>query len=144
MKRLFFALLFSLLWLAGCETTPTPVPILAVTVVLREATPIAPAADPSPTREPEIVCEDAPPVQLIVNQRGRVLREDPRPLNMRSAPGTENPIVWRIDVNEIFYVLDGPECADGYQWFLVRYRTYEGWIAEGDNTSYFVEPFLSG
>jgi hypothetical protein len=141
MRRLFLFLLI----LAGCTAPPTqtPVPILRVTVVLREATPTA-GAPVSPTPEPENSCPGAPVTRLIVNQRARVLDADERPLNIRSAPGTDSSILSRIPPNEVFYVLAGPQCADGYLWYFVRYRTFEGWIAEGDNTSYFVEPFLTG
>jgi len=141
----FFALaLFMLLFLVGCEATPTPIPILRVTVVLREATPTGASLPPSVTPEPQADCPGAPPTQLIVNERGRVLDDDPRPLNVRASPGIESDIVATIEINEVFDVLDGPECTGGYQWFYIRYRTVEGWIAEGDNTSYFVEPFLTG
>jgi hypothetical protein len=63
---------------------------------------------------------------------------------MRVRPGTSSDIVWRIDPNEIFFVLEGPQCVDSYNWYFIRYRTFEGWIAEGDLTSYYVEPFVSG
>jgi hypothetical protein len=53
-------------------------------------------------------------------------------------------ILGRIRINEVFNVLDGPECVDGYNWFYIRYNTLEGWIAEGDDSGYFVEPFLTG
>jgi hypothetical protein len=145
MKRL--ALVFILFWLAGCDTpSATTVPTLRVTVVVQGQATLTPSAVPSMTPNQEYVCEGTPPIQLIVNQRGRVLEEDPDPLNVRRTPGTsdDDQILGRISVNEVFYVLDGPECADGYNWFYIRYRTFEGWIAEGDNISYFVEPFLTG
>ncbi|NWF69547.1 MAG: SH3 domain-containing protein [Chloroflexi bacterium] len=133
------------LWLlAACAAPPTPTraPLVRATVVIAEA---PPRSSPTPSLAPTVpVCPGAPSVQLIRNARGRVLDDDPRPLNMRSAPGIASAIVWSIGVNTIFDVLDGPVCADGYNWFYIRYDDLEGWIAEGDNTSYFVEPFLPG
>jgi hypothetical protein len=40
-----------------------------------------------------------------------------------------------------FLTLSGPVCADGYYWYEVDYAGQIGWIAEGDNTSYYVEPY---
>jgi hypothetical protein len=144
MKRL--ALMLILLWLAGCDTPSTSAPTLRVTVVIQEEPTLTPAVIPSMTPELVAVCEGAPPIQLIINQRGLVLDEDPQLLNIRRTPGTgeDNVVIGRIAINEVFYVLDGPQCVDGYNWFYIRYRTFEGWVAEGDNTNYFVEPFLTG
>src|SRR5690242_1261764 len=89
MKRL--ALLLMLLWLAGCDTpASTPAPTLRVTVVIQQEPTMTPSVIPSLTPDPAIICEGAPPVQLIVNQRGRVLSEDTDPLNIRQSPGTSD------------------------------------------------------
>jgi uncharacterized protein YraI len=73
-----------------------------------------------------------------------VLDDDDRDLRMRAGPGTTYEIVAQIEVNQVFLVLDGPQCAEGYTWFLIRYRGNEGWIAEGSSEGYFVEPYLPG
>jgi hypothetical protein len=39
-------------------------------------------------------------------------------------------------------VLDGPVCNGNYAWYEVHYGDYTGWLAEGDLTSYYVEPYL--
>lgn len=71
--------------------------------------------------------------------------DDPRPINIRSEPGTAARILGRIEINELFLVLDGPVCADNYSWYLVRSReNLEGWLAEGDEVNYYVEPYLPG
>lgn len=148
MKRLVYPLILLLCFvMAGCDpSTPTPVPIMRVTVVVRDAETPDETAEPSPapSSTPRPVCVGAPPVQLIVNQRGRVLLDDPSPLNIRGAPGTASNVLGSIDIGQVFYVLEGPECANGYWWFLIRHGSREGWIAEGDDNNYFVEPFLSG
>jgi hypothetical protein len=89
-------------------------------------------------------CPDAPPPRLIVEERGRVLSTDPRPLNIRAGPGTAWRVLKRIDPDQLFFVIDGPKCSDGYLWFKISYQGVEGWIAEGDGSSYYVEPYLPG
>jgi len=120
------------------NTTPLP-PTPVSTRALPTDTPFV-MPTPLPSASP--VCEGAPPTRLILNERGRVLPDDPRPVNLRSDPGTANRTVTSIPILEIFYVLDGPVCSGDYAWFKIQYRHYEGWIAEGDFTSYYVEPYL--
>jgi hypothetical protein len=129
MKRLALLLVVCLAACSG-DATPTRAPEPTATRTLA----------PTPTDS----CPGAPRTQLILNERGRVLNEDPRPLNVRVRPGTSSSIVGRIEPSEIFLVLEGPECVETYNWYRVRYNSLEGWIAEGDLTSYFVEPFVSG
>lgn len=99
-----------------------------------------PTLPPSPTP----TCPDAPRTRLIVQERGRVLPDDPRPVNMRQQPGTDQPVKALLPVRAVFFVLDGPVCRNGYSWFKIRYDGVEGWIAEGDRASYYVEPYLPG
>ena len=131
--------------LVGCdlrlERTATPV-VGATEVRVMTGTPMAtafmmPTAPPSPTP----ACPDAPRERLIIGERGHVLPNDPRPVNLRSDAGTENRVVATIPINGVFTVLEGPVCEDAYGWYKVRYRETEGWLAEGDLTSYYVEPY---
>jgi hypothetical protein len=115
------------------ELTDTPPPGLTITpIVLAEVI-------PSPTP----ACEAAPPTRMIVGERGQVTDEDPRPLNVRSGPGTEFRILGRLEMREVFLILDGPECGGSFVWYRVRRGNLEGWIAEGDFGSYYIEPYLS-
>lgn len=41
-------------------------------------------------------------------------------------------------------VLNGPVCADGYQWWYVTDGVQFGWTAEGDSIQYWVEPVVCG
>jgi len=38
--------------------------------------------------------------------------------------------------------LDGPKCADGLNWWRVRYLDFEGWTVEADNKDYWLEPYM--
>ena len=88
------------------------------------------------------ICESAPPTYLILHERGQVTNEDPQPLNIRSEPGLGSRIVAVLRSLDIFFVIDGPRCADDYTWFKVRVDDVEGWVAEGEPGLYYVEPYL--
>jgi hypothetical protein len=90
------------------------------------------------------VCPEAPRTRLIIQERGRVMDDDPRALRMRSGPGTGNDIIDQLPINSVFLVLEGPVCGEDYAWWRVRHRNKEGWIAEGEPNYYYVEPYLPG
>jgi hypothetical protein len=138
-------LAFSVGWLiAACSpgTTPTPTSGQAQQTIATAAPTLF--MMPSPPPSPTAVCSDAPRNRLILHERGRVLPDDPRPINLRSAPGTDNTVLMQIPIRALFYVLEGPICADNFAWYKIRYQGREGWIAEGDLSSYYVEPYLPG
>lgn len=93
-------------------------------------------------------CLNLLPTRLILHERGRVSDNDPNPLNMRQNAGTNHARIGSIPVGGVFYVLEGFECTAQYTWYRVEYRgaggTLNGWIAEGDNEYYFVEPYPLG
>jgi uncharacterized protein YgiM (DUF1202 family) len=102
------------------------------------------AASPTPTLSRIEDCLNAPPIRLIVQERGRVLANDENSLNLRDGPGVSFAIISKIKPDETFFVLDGPECDGEYAWFRVQYGENSGWIAEGDGEFYYVEPYLPG
>lgn len=112
---------------AAAPTTPAPTYVL-------------PTLPPSPTP----VCPGAPRTRLILHERGWVIPDDPRPVNVRRGPGTNNPAIGQIPARGVFMVREGPVCAGGFSWFRVEYGTLQGWIAEGDSDNYYVEPYLPG
>ncbi|MBA3874041.1 MAG: SH3 domain-containing protein [Anaerolineae bacterium] len=129
--------------LAGCVLQPANVPT-AIPTPLRVITDTpAPTAFimPTPPAAPTASCAGAPRERLIIGERGRVLPDDPRSVNVRRLPGTKNTLVTTIPINALFTVLDGPVCAEGFEWYKVHYREATGWLAEGDLTSYYVEPY---
>ncbi len=130
--------------------TPPPSEIVAVSVAPTATrapsdTPAPPTRTPfvmpTPPPAPTSACEDTPRPRLVIGERGRVLDDDPRRVRIRSLPSVESGIVASIPPDGIFFVIDGPRCEEGYAWYFVRYQRIEGWIAEGDPTSYFVEPY---
>lgn len=145
MKRLIFIpILFSALTACGVRpsaeptVTPTPTALRVVTLAVTNTAYTFPTPPPSPTA----TCSGAPRERLVVGERGRVLPDDPRPVNVRAEAGTDSRVLTQMPVNAIFTVLAGPVCEEEYSWYRVSYRESEGWIAEGDLTSYYVEPYL--
>jgi hypothetical protein len=148
LKRRFICLLIIPALAAACSLplgtppagTPAPMtatPVSTVSFVVNTPRPLptAPSAEPP-------ACPDAPMPRMILHERGRVLPDDPRPINLRGGPGTDNNTLTSITILEVFYVLNGPVCNGDYAWYEIEYGPYRGWIAEGDETSYYVEPYL--
>jgi hypothetical protein len=83
--------------------------------------------------------------RLSAGQQGRVLPGLPNVL--RNLPGTAYPsqLIGEIPGGAVFNVIEGPRCAsDGRYWWRVNYNGYLGWTAEGQNSSYWVEPYNTG
>ena len=77
-----------------------------------------------------------------VGDRVIVSTEDGQQLTVRGLPGTDGPLVTRINPNSEFTVLAGPQIADGFNWYQVRSDdgTIEGWVADGDEDARWLSP----
>jgi hypothetical protein len=106
----------------------------------RSATPTR-TAKPTQTATPA-QCTGAPPRLLNKGDWAEVSMDPPLPNRVRSAPGLSAELIGQVEPGEAVRVVDGPRCADGYTWWLVRSLTgLEGWSAEGDEEGYwFVIP----
>lgn len=63
------------------------------------------------------------------------------PVNLRAEPNTTAPIIAEIAAESVFDVFAGPSCDDqGYLWWQVSVDGQTGWMAEGRDGDYFVEP----
>ncbi len=61
-------------------------------------------------------------------------------LNLRGQPAAAGTILMQIPAGLPFRVTGGPDCVDGYVWWLVIVDGQTGYIAENGAGSYFVEP----
>ncbi len=127
--------------------TPTAFPTahIAPTMTFPPLTEIAiQPLTPFPTLAP--VCEDAPSSRMMIGERGRVGSQDMRPLNVRANAGTEGRILGRLEVGDVFRVLDGAVCSNGFVWYYVERvdGRLKGWVAEGEFGFYYIEPYLTG
>lgn len=123
--------------------TFTPLPTLTPTNTLQPTdvpTVIAVATRRPPPPPP---CPGARISRLLPGEKGFVLFDDSRSVNVRRGAGTQFEIRDQLNVGEDFDVLEGPRCVGPYAWYRVSYRNgiAEGWIAEGDQNGYFVAPF---
>jgi Tol biopolymer transport system component len=84
-------------------------------------------------------CEGAPPSRLVIGGQGRAT---PGPAtNLRATPSTRGTFVGQVSEGQIFDVLDGPVCADGYAWWQITFDGLVGWTAEGLPREYWLEPY---
>lgn len=125
--------------------------ILAVALVALYALLVEPSGDDDDgnqqavTTETQIVaetCDDAPAPRLQIGDLGVISDEDTRSLNIRDGAGIDFSRIAQLEVGEVFIVLDGVVCSDGFYWYQIAYGASQaqGWIAEGTSDVYFVEP----
>lgn len=84
-------------------------------------------------------CPGAPEPRLVIGAQGRVLPGDAN--NVRDAASRGGALVGSIPGGAVFDVLDGPVCADGFNWWQVTYDAFTGWTPEGSGADYWVEPY---
>lgn len=76
--------------------------------------------------------------RLVVGEMGEVTAGSAN--NVRTNPSTSAELVFRMEAGSRFEVLDGPLCAEGYQWWQVSYQNQIGWTVEGSEGEYFLMP----
>lgn len=119
--------------------TPTFTPTVTPTSTVTLTPTITPTFTATSTPLP-VACQNAPVPRLIGVPVGRVLDDDPLPINMRDGAGTGYNRILEVPAGALFGILQDPVCADGYFWYQVDYNGTIGWIAEGDSFAYFTEP----
>ncbi len=85
------------------------------------------------------------PSRLKIGQAGQVVFNTSAPsipVNVRKEPSIDAPRIGRLAQGVSFMVIDGPTCTEDVVWLKVQYgdNKAEGWLAEGQNGVYFVEP----
>jgi hypothetical protein len=78
--------------------------------------------------------------RLTVDERGQVLGTAPN--NLRDRPARDGTLLGTIPGGGLFRVLEGPVCdpASGITWWQVDAAGQVGWTAEGEASTYYVEP----
>lgn len=61
-------------------------------------------------------------------------------LNLRAQPSSNAEVLQQIPTGTVFRVDGGPSCVDDFVWWYVNVNNQLGYIAEGQNGDYFVEP----
>lgn len=88
-------------------------------------------------------CATALPPRLIPGESASVLFTDGSPLNMRDTASRSGNRIGQIPEGSILSVQHGPFCADSIWWWQIQWEGLSGWIAEGADGAYFVEPDIS-
>lgn len=114
-------------------TTPTPAPVLPTILPT-----IAPTLiyTPLPTAM-QFTCIDLLP-RLTRGGQARVTPGLPNVL--RERPTADSRYIGEVPGEAVFDVLDGPQCAEGYIWWYIRYNGQQGWTIENFETEYVLEP----
>ncbi|MBZ0274703.1 MAG: SH3 domain-containing protein [Anaerolineae bacterium] len=86
--------------------------------------------------------ENLPP-RLAIGSWGRVSPEPGPANNVRAQPGRAGERVGELAAGDVFAVVDGPRCADGYVWWQVQSGDLIGWTAEGTDGEYWLEPLAA-
>ena len=117
-------------------------PLLAVRLVIDVSPSVTPAVAEFPTATPGPCSTIILPTRLKVDQIGRVPADATRRVNVRPAPSLSTSPIGQVEKGMSFSVIGGPVCAEGIRWFQIRYGSdnVQGWLAEGQNNIYFVEP----
>jgi hypothetical protein len=76
--------------------------------------------------------------RLAAGRTGRVTPGLPNTLRTLPAAGQT---LGQIPAGEAFTVLGGPQCANGIWWWQVQYGSIIGWTGEGQNGTYWLEPY---
>ena len=61
-------------------------------------------------------------------------------LNLRGQPSTDGQVLLQAPAGLPFPVTAGPDCVDGYVWWLVNVNGQTGYIAEAGDGAYLVKP----
>jgi hypothetical protein len=84
----------------------------------------------------------APLSRLAAGMRGRVTFTDGSMTNVRAWADVDAEKAGTVPEGALFTVQSGPICADGYAWWNLAFDDgLVGFVAEGTQTSYFLEPW---
>lgn len=86
-----------------------------------------------------VVCTGTVASRVNLGGRAQVTFTDGTPLRLRTTPGGE--ILQRLAEGTPFVIIDGPRCDDDFTWWRVELANgSRGWLAEGNEDAYFIEP----
>jgi len=79
--------------------------------------------------------------RVVNGGAGRVTFTDGKPLNVRSEPGYSATVLTKIPEGTEVWLMDGPVCADSSVWWKIYAKDdIEGWVSEGKDGVYYLEP----
>lgn len=101
---------------------------------------VPPTQAPQPTAVPQQPANSCKlPARLYTGGYGVLGPGDNN--NVRQSWSTNSAVIGEIFPGEIVYVIDGPVCYEGFNWYLVSNEFIYGWTAEGFNGEYWLIPW---
>ncbi len=87
-------------------------------------------------------CSGASPSRLAVSDTARVTYSNGISLRIRSEPGLDSNKIGLLAEGTEMDIIGGPECTDSLLWWNVKTKDgIIGWVAEGSNGDYMIEPW---
>src|SRR5579859_4362209 len=102
------------------------------------------------TAQGSYTCPGNPPPRLVTG--GVAVVTPGSPSNLRDEPSLSAPVLAKLPPGAQIYVVSGPSCAEGFTWWGVtpEFNSLpqggswtDGWIAEGQGATYFVQPLAA-
>lgn len=84
-------------------------------------------------------CPNLLPSRLVVDGQARVIVIGGS--NLRTTPGSSSALLNVVPTDAVVRVVDGPFCGLSFAWWQVEYEGQRGWVAEGADGQYWLEPF---
>ncbi|MEB2289444.1 MAG: protein kinase [Anaerolineae bacterium] len=144
-------------WTDTPTATPTFTPSATPSLTATATRTPSPTLTPPPSQTPRPTFSPSPTGPALCNQMpfrmepgegGRTTLYPRLNTNVRSAPGMDGPLLRQIPPGQMFEVISGPQCANSLAWWEIkvydRSGLWTGWIGEGQNGTYWIEPFETG
>ena len=136
------ALFYFVFNLIGGPANPTPTPE-PPTPVPTAVPPSPTPAPPTPTPEPSPTSEPATPTPAtldVLRVGGVATVNADAGLRVRSGPGTNYDPVTTLPPGTVVDVIGGPERADSFTWWQIRFALADGGQGEGWVAGDFLDP----
>ena len=118
------------------EPSPTP-----ETVEYLYRTPVPEVRNPETTLSvsKNSKCVNTLPPILKPGDNAAVTYTPPVANRLRNKPGLSGGVIGMLNPGSVFYVMDGPVCADNLYWYYISFNGSYGWTAESDEGQYWLE-----
>lgn len=87
-------------------------------------------------------CPGAMRSRLSFEMPTRVTFTDGTPLRVRTQPGFSGTILRLLPEGHELYITGGPRCLDKVVWWPIYVEGQDGWVAEGEDDVYYIEPWF--
>jgi len=126
----------------GRTPVPTPTPTAGVAPAVTPSPTPAPLPTPTatPTPEPPTPIPTATPGADVLRVGGKATVNAEAGLRVRSGPGTNFDPVTTLPVGTVVEIIGGPQRANTYTWWQIRFTLADGTSGEGWAAGDFLDP----